>query len=304
MRLGYWFNCEQTCGIEGSFFHLEGQNTPFSAGSANGSQIIGRPFFDPTGRPNAQLISFPGLLAGTGSVDTDSNLFGGDLILRKNLCRGCNDRLDLQIGYRFLRYDDSVGIREDLRPLSPVFVPGTQLSVQDSFAAQNQFHGAVFGLAYERHHGRWSVEAIARIDLGATLRELTIDGSTRVSVPGVAPVVNAGGLLAQTTNIGMHRTSSFAVVPELELNLGYQLTRNIRVIGGYNFMYWTQVARAGEADRPDHQSRRDPADNTADHRPRPPGFSQQHQRHVDPRPITRLGAALLTDAKARHSPAP
>jgi hypothetical protein len=246
-ELGAWLDCDQTVGIQGSFFMLGSRGTGIVAGSSDGSQIIGRPFFDASGKADVELISFPGLLAGTASVDAHTgNVWGADIVLRKNLCCGCNYRLDFQLGYRFLSFDDAVRINENLQPLSAVFVPGTRVVVDDSFAAENQFHGAVLGLAYERRRGPWSLEAVARIDLGATRREVAIEGSTAVSVPGTVPVVNTGGLLAQFTNIGVHRSSDFAVVPELELNLGYNITQNVRVYAGYSFLCWTRVGRAGD----------------------------------------------------------
>ena len=55
-----------------------------------------------------------------------------------------------------------------------------------------------------------------------------------------------GGLLAQPTNIGRYAFNDFAVAPEGTLNLGFQLTDGIRVFGGYTFMYWSNVTRAGE----------------------------------------------------------
>jgi len=246
-QAGAWLDCDQTCGIQSSFFMLGSRGSGITAGSADGSQIIGRPFFNPNGQPDAQLISFPGLLAGTATVDAHTgNLWGADIVLRKNLCCGCNYRLDFLLGYRFLSFDDAVRINENLQPLSPVFVPGTRVIVDDSFSAENRFNGAVLGLAYERRHGPWSLEAVARIDLGATTREVAIDGSTAVSVPGTVPVVNTGGLLAQFTNIGVHRSTDFAVVPELDLNLGYNITQNVRVYAGYSFLCWTRVGRAGD----------------------------------------------------------
>ena len=56
----------------------------------------------------------------------------------------------------------------------------------------------------------------------------------------------AGGLLAQSTNIGHYSQDNFAVVPELDLNLGFQFTRHTRVVVGYDCLYWSKVARAGE----------------------------------------------------------
>jgi hypothetical protein len=39
---------------------------------------------------------------------------------------------------------------------------------------------------------------------------------------------------------------TFTVVPELGLNIGYQLTNHIRAFVGYNFLYWSSVVRPGD----------------------------------------------------------
>jgi hypothetical protein len=52
--------------------------------------------------------------------------------------------------------------------------------------------------------------------------------------------------LAQSTNIGHYSQDNFAYVPQLDLNLGFQMTRHTRLILGYSGMYWSKVARAGE----------------------------------------------------------
>ena len=43
-----------------------------------------------------------------------------------------------------------------------------------------------------------------------------------------------------------HTQNTFAVVPELDLNLGFQFTNHTRLVVGYTGMYWSSVARAGE----------------------------------------------------------
>jgi hypothetical protein len=113
--LGGWLNDCQTLGVEGDFFLLSSQGTGFAA-SSNGSPILARPFFDTTtGRPNAELISFPGLLAGSVSANSASTgLLGADALLRANLCRGCNYQLDVVGGYRYLRLSDHLGVDENL----------------------------------------------------------------------------------------------------------------------------------------------------------------------------------------------
>src|SRR5262245_52194702 len=56
-----------------------------------------------------------------------------------------------------------------------------------------------------------------------------------------------GGLLAvQGANTGRFEQTRFAVVPEIGVNLGYQLTTRMKVFVGYNFLYLSSAVRPGE----------------------------------------------------------
>ena len=55
-----------------------------------------------------------------------------------------------------------------------------------------------------------------------------------------------GGLYALNSNIGHYKHSNFAVVPEFGLNVGYDVTSHMRAFVGYNFLYWSSVARPGK----------------------------------------------------------
>jgi hypothetical protein len=55
-----------------------------------------------------------------------------------------------------------------------------------------------------------------------------------------------GGLLAAGPNLGRFSNATFGVVPEITLNVGYQLTPTLRAYVGYNFLYWTNVIRPGD----------------------------------------------------------
>jgi len=55
-----------------------------------------------------------------------------------------------------------------------------------------------------------------------------------------------GGLFAQPTNIGEYTRNVFAVVPEGDLQLGYQVTSRWRATVGYTFFYMSDVARPGD----------------------------------------------------------
>jgi hypothetical protein len=55
-----------------------------------------------------------------------------------------------------------------------------------------------------------------------------------------------GGLLALNSNIGRFNKDHFSFVPEIGMNVGYQINDNVRVFAGYNFLYWTGVMRPGD----------------------------------------------------------
>jgi hypothetical protein len=249
--LGGWVDCDRTLGVEGNFLLLEAKASRFAA-SSSGSPILGRPFIDATtGRTDAERVAFPGDLAGSvdASVTTDG-LIGAGALLRKNLCCDCWFRLDALGGYRFLRFADRLAVREDLasiNPASPVFiVPGTQIQVGDAFGAKNEFNGFDMGLDARFDRGPWGVDLLAKVALGDNHQAVDIAGATTVVVPGTPPFTSSGGLLALATNSGHHSRNQFSAVPEVDLSVGYQITPRLRASIGYTFLYWSDVARAGD----------------------------------------------------------
>jgi hypothetical protein len=195
-------------------------------------------------------VAFPNVLAGQVSVNTSTELLGADVYLRRNLFTTAGGgQLDGLVGYRFLQMRETLGVAEALVSLeqSPLAPPvGTTFDILDQFRTSNYFHGGDIGLQYQVAFDRISIDVMARVAFGCTQRNTRIQGGTRVTQPGAAPEDLVGGLLALESNIGSHSSSGFSVVPELRLNVGYQITSRLRAFVGYNFLYWTNVARAGE----------------------------------------------------------
>src|SRR5262249_43045061 len=115
-RAGYWFDCQQTVGVEGGYFFLGSRSVHFAAGgSGAGSTIIARPFFNAvTGAEDSELVSLPGLLNGTVAASLGSRLQGAELNGVCNLCCGCNGRVDLLAGFRYMQLDEELGVTENL----------------------------------------------------------------------------------------------------------------------------------------------------------------------------------------------
>src|SRR5262249_37621884 len=149
------------------FFFLEPGSTHFSASSA-GDPNLDRPFTNAfLGRPDAELVAFPGVLNGRVSVADSSSFGGAEAYGRMNLCCGCQGRLDAILGYRYLRLHDRLSIDEDLQATDPRNA-GTRLQVHDGFETENQFHGGELGVIGEYRCGCLFFEGRAKVALGSS----------------------------------------------------------------------------------------------------------------------------------------
>ena len=255
IRFGWWSD-ECHHGIEGSVWGLRNDRNE-SIWSSAGDPAYARPFYniDPlVDAEDAQLIGFDGVVQGSLQINTQSEIFGGDIGLKKNLiccsdfCNSTSTRLDAYLGYRYFKVREGVNISESLEStaLTGPTVLGTTIDLFDDFQTRNEFHGANIGFVAMQQYGRWTTEVTSRLAIGNISREVAINGSTTVTVPSLPSVTRTGGLLAQSSNIGTYRDDEFAVLPELQINLGYNVNCNTKFIVGYNFMYLGELVRPGD----------------------------------------------------------
>lgn len=228
------------------FWGVEDSSETFTAA---GTPIIGRPFFNVgLGQQDAFLVAFPGVTSpGSIRVVSKNDLIGADAYLRRNLWdNGCGS-LDILGGYQFSRLDDSLAIGSTSTSIDPqAALPiGSQISVFDSFRTQNEFHGASAGILARSYRGQFTIEALAKIAIGNMRERVSIDGNTNVTTPGGGSTTTQGGLLALPTNIGTEDRNRFTFVPEINVNLLYDVNESWRLIGGYSFIYWNNVVLAG-----------------------------------------------------------
>jgi len=127
--------------------------------------------------------------------------------------------------------------------------PGSTLTVTgfDHFGTRNQFYGGQLGGRYSLRAGRLTLDVLAQVALGAT--EQTQDNSGSVTLKTTGPFragsPGPGFIFTEASNIGHHHTSSFSVIPQAQVKLGYELTSNLRAIVGYDALYWNNVLRPG-----------------------------------------------------------
>ena len=99
--IGYWFDPAETVGIESTSFFLQQVHTSYNSGPSTGTPIIARPFINAdTGANDADLIAFPGLVAGQATSSLTTKALGTEVNFRRMICLCNNRRTDLLLGWR------------------------------------------------------------------------------------------------------------------------------------------------------------------------------------------------------------
>lgn len=247
LTFGMWLTEDQCLGIESSSFFLGERSTNFVY-SSPGLPILARPFtnfpssVDPIPGQLSELVAFPGVVSGSVSVRTSSQLYGTELNLRSNLWRGCCWRIDALGGFRYVGLKESLDIQENLVE-APGGNPGGPVIVHDSFQTTNNFYGGQFGLDMGFKRGRWSLDLLGKIAVGDMHESVRIDGAT--AFPGLG-ITAPGGFLAQPSNMGTFDRNRLAFIPEGGIKVGFQATQHCRLFVGYSFLYLSDVVRPGD----------------------------------------------------------
>ncbi len=243
---GHWLDPAQCNGIEVNYMTLGSKTDAFNAG-LNQFNILARPFFNTvTNAQDSRLIASPGLVQGTLNAAASSDLQGVEVLYRRKGCEPMGCHIDWVVGYRFAELKDRVRIDESTASLSGP-TAGTTFDLFDQFDTRNSFHGAEFGLVGDwQIDDCWSCEAFAKFAIGGTTYNAGIAGQTTTTDAAAASTTAQGGLLAQGTNIGNYRSDDVASMGEFGFMLRRQLACGLSATVGYNFLYWSNVTRAGE----------------------------------------------------------
>ena len=159
------------------------------------------------------------------NVDATSRFGGGDVNFLYNLYRGNGWTVNLLAGYRYLELDESLTISansnlfttttytDNLGNVLATATPGSSVMVIDQFNTRNEFNGGQIGAQPQYQRGRWFIGGAAKLAVGATHEEVTVNGSTTVFPVSGAPVPPIGGNYASLDN-GRYAMDRFAVAPE------------------------------------------------------------------------------------------
>jgi hypothetical protein len=256
-RLFYtqWFDRDCVSGWELGAF-VVGDRHAFIGFSSDEFPALSRPFIannpgfeGPLGKP----VFIPGAVTGLFSAELDSEFYGAQANLRRRLGQSCNARLDGLVGFRYLNLNERITLDEEtfrfaLNPDFPDEAFGSRGQRFDRFATNNDFFGGQVGLNYEcRTERGFAFELRAMFAAGSTHERVTVEGQTVRRLTNGQTITLPGGFLAlDGANIGVRTRNSFTFAPQLTGQVSYFITPGLRVFGGYDFLYWSRVARVSE----------------------------------------------------------
>ncbi|MFL5240800.1 MAG: BBP7 family outer membrane beta-barrel protein [Gemmataceae bacterium] len=250
LTLGAWLDEEMLVGLEGNYFVTDSRSAQYANGATDvaGAPVIARPFFNINRNANdTEVVAFPGLIGGNVVINTSTRMDGAELNALQNLCCGPDFRLDLLSGFRYFEVDEGLGITENL--LVDATFPagaGNTIVVSDLFGTKNRLYAMQFGLRGEKRWDDFFVQGQAKLAVGSNHETVIVAGTTALTPPGGAANVQTGGLLALPTNIGRFHHDQFAILPEFNIKVGYQVSEALRVYLGYDLLYLSDLARPSE----------------------------------------------------------
>jgi len=249
--LGATLDPDGTMGVEGSYLFIAPRSTTQLTGSdgSPNSPIIGFPFANSGAGETFQFVGGPGFPGGS-SLTLTNQLQSGELNTLFRVVQTQNLTLSGLVGCRYLYFKESLAYGLSDQGLAGSGNDGIYGASIDHFQASNNFWGGNLGLRGEYRLGGLFVNATGKCALGAVNQVVDVSGASIFIGPAgpglpsattVAPV----GTYALGTNIGHHTQTGFGVVPEMNGNVGYDITCNIRAYVGYTFLYIDNVARPG-----------------------------------------------------------
>jgi hypothetical protein len=220
------------------------------------AQTWARPFFDTNSRlENAKVIASPGAYQGSLTVDSALQIWGFEANPFLRVVQGDYVTFDLITGFRYFQATETLSIYDSVNLLpGGVYAwngvglanPGSVV-VHDHIGARNQFYGGQIGGKLSFGNGGLFLDLTGKVAIGGVRQVVTVDGSTTLNRGTVvAPASTKGGFLASGTYLGERSENRFAVLPEGNVQLGYQLTSWANVFAGYSFLYLSSAARPGD----------------------------------------------------------
>lgn len=232
-----WYPC--FVGAEANYFFLAHRSTS-STVSSDGlltSPFLAIPFFDVvTDRESSTALAIPGIFPGTGTLKIANSMQGAEFNGLTRFSYGPQWSFSLLAGFRYWNFVEHLSFATS-SPYSDNIHAASVFKTLDKFNVNNNFYGGQLGAQAEFSYRQFFCNIKGKIAFGATYEELNIYGKTETNDFASTVQNFSGGYFALPTNIGRHKTTHFAVLPEVDLNVGYEPIECVRLQLGYTFLY-------------------------------------------------------------------
>jgi hypothetical protein len=252
--LGTLLDDDRTFGIEVGFLTFF-ENSPRPTVATN-TTVLNRPFFDVgTALPGNFPVAVPGSSAGFVTMRPDGFLLGAEINTLYRAFEGEYDFVDFIVGFRNVDLVEKVDVMSATNILTgagsfngqAVTHPGN-LVIRDQVRATNVFNGGQIGARFQTGDVGFLFSAYGKVAFGIVNEYSTLNGTSSAAGPalGASPLSVPGGFLVTRDNSGKQSQSHFAVVPEVGVNFGFEITPSIVVGLGYSLLYINNVVRPGD----------------------------------------------------------
>ena len=268
MTVGSWLDDTHSYAVEGSGFLLQQHAALYNSRSdSSGSPGQRIPLFNSetyssggvgmavTPQEDGVPVSLPGELVGDASFRSTLDFWGVGATGVANIYRDSNVEVSGLGGFRYLNLTEAFSLNMHINGL-PNSLYGMQSGwLADNFKTENEFFGGTLGIRGRYSYGPFWAQGTTLLGIGLSHESEAISGAFQdynvPAVTGAPGVVNGqiplkegpNGVFAQPSNEGHRSTNKFAVVPEVDLKLGYDITPNVQLTVGYNFIYYSSVLR-------------------------------------------------------------
>ncbi len=230
-------------GIGGRVWVLGEDTGSLNYSSPGDGNAFGIPFYNTAiAGEDAIQINNPGVRSGFVEASNSLSIVAAELYGRALVGESRNHRFELIGGYSHFNIQDDLFLKA-----RSTLVNGTSEALfEDAFQTRNEFHGGQIGSEISLQRGRWTASSMTKVHLGTMAQRVFVSGqSGQDPVPAGFDDSNQG-LFARDGVSGNRSQNLFTFAPEINLKLGYQFRKHVNFHVGYSFVYWSNVALAGE----------------------------------------------------------
>lgn len=269
-RLLSGFAFDESSGFEMNGFWMESLGKSFNVNSSpTGSPLLAVPFFNNATQANGSyFLSTPAGQAGgvlaTNQIQTWGA--GGDVVFHLLPSTQGSTGFDILVGARFIQMSEQFSLgtfSSNIAGPTGVFgnsfgalalgtfagsatgLVGTapfSVFTNDQVKTLNHFYGGDVGFRFDSGLGRFTFSATGKFAAGVMRQRVDINSTSTFNATGGSTTA-LGGIFFDGNEVGRRTKDRFAMVPEGNIDIGFQVTQRMRVHVGYSFMWMSSVIR-------------------------------------------------------------